>query len=66
VTGGVSKVRGCRSGLGNFVGGWGWLGKFCRGVFCYGIFNLGCRVSNALCMEPRSPLLPNGVVGVYL
>jgi len=44
------------SSLGNFVGGWG--------VFCYGIFNLECRVSNALCMEPRSPLLPKGVVGV--
>ena len=33
------------------------------GVFCYGIFNLGCRVSNALCMEPRSPLLSKGGAG---
>ena len=48
--------------LGNFV--WGCLVKFCMGVLCYGIFNLGCRVSNALCMEPRCPLLSKGVVGV--
>ena len=35
-----------------------WLGGFCRGwgVFCYGIFNLGDRVSGAQCIEAQESL----------